>query len=106
METVMTSKPEELDSRGDALSIYTWLYQVDQYLNLLQVTNPEVAIDNNVKDSFASTLFKGNAAKWWFMLVQAEQAPGQWKTLKACVHKTAVPQESVRRSRDQRRELV
>ena len=71
------SKPGPFEGKRDSLVVETWLYQLDVYLNLLQVANPNVM--------FATTLLKGHAANWWYMLVQAGQAPVQWKNFKTAL---------------------
>ena len=37
-----------------------WFYQGDVYFNIVQVVNPQVAIDENTKTAFASILLKGS----------------------------------------------
>ena len=71
-------KPGPFEGKRDALTVETWLYQVDIHFNLLQVANPNIQIDEGTRVFFATTLLKGNAANWWFMLVQTGQAPGDW----------------------------
>jgi hypothetical protein len=75
------------------------------YLNLLQVTNPQIVLDQNTRVSFASTLLKGNAAQWWYMLVQSGQAPVAWDAFLAKVRLEFIPQDSVDRARDKLRTL-
>ena len=105
MANLKPSKPGPFEGKRDSLTVETWLYQVDVYLNLLQVANPNVVIDDGTRVAFATTLLKGNAANWWFMLVQAGQAPGQWETFKVALRGEFVPQDSVRRNRDRLRNL-
>jgi len=105
MATLKPSKPGPFEGKRDSLTVETWLYQVDVYLNLLQVANPNVVIDDGTRVAFATTLLKGNAANWWFMLVQAGQAPGQWENFKIALRSEFVPQDSERRNRDKLRNL-
>ena len=105
MASLKPSKPGPFEGTRDSLTVETWLYQVDVYLNLLQVANPNVVIDDGTRVAFATTLLKGNAANWWFMLVQAGQAPGQWENFKVALRGEFVPQDSERRNRDKLRNL-
>lgn len=104
--SIKPSKPEPFEGRRDALTVNTWLYQVDVYFNVMQVVHPQVVIDETTKISFASILLKGPAANWWYMLVQSGSAPGSWEAFKTCVQNEFIPQDSVRRSREKLRFLV
>lgn len=105
MASLKPQKPELFSGRRDAVAVNTWLYQVEMYLNLLQVTNPQIILDENTRVSFASTLMKGTAAQWWYMLVQSGQAPVEWHTFLAKVRSEFIPQDSVDRARDKLRSL-
>lgn len=105
MAALKPNKPGPFEGKRDSLTVETWLYQVDVYLNLLQVANPNVVIDDGTRVAFATTLLKDNAARWWFMLVQAGQAPGQWENFKVALRTEFVPQDSERRNRDKLRNL-
>ena len=100
MANLKPNKPESFSGKRDAMTVNAWLYQVDMYLNLLQLNNPDVPLDQNTRVSFASTLLKGNAANWWYMLVQSGKAPGQWNAFVAKVRTEFIPQDSVDRARD------
>ena len=65
------NKPSTFDGSRDELVIRTWIYQVDQYLKLVQVGGT-VALNDETKISFASTFMKGTAAAWWYTLVVIE----------------------------------
>lgn len=106
MAMIKPSKPEAFEGRRDALHVNTWLYQVEMYLNVCQMNNPQQLIAENMKVSVASTLLKGTAANWWFILVQSGQAPGQWDEFVNCVRTEFIPQDSIRRARDRLRGLV
>jgi len=105
MLSVKPSKPELFAGRRDALAVNTWLYQVEIYLNIVQASNPQNVIDDNMKVSFATTLLKGNAANWWYMLVENGTAPGQWLVFKNEFKKEFIPQDSIRRCRENLRRL-
>ena len=105
MVNLKPNKPEPFSGKRDAVTVAAWLYQIETYLNLLQVSNPEMPIDQGIRVSFASTLLKGNAANWWYMLVQSGQAPGTWDEFCNCVRTEFVPKDSVDRARDKLRVL-
>jgi len=105
MASLKPGKPSPFEGKRDSLTVETWLWQVDVYLNLMQAANPNIAVDDGTRIAFASTLLKGNAANWWFMVVQAGQAPGQWENFKATLRAEFVPQDSERRNRDKLRNL-
>ena len=98
-------KPSTYDGKREAIVVETWLYQVEAYLNILMVANPNMQLDEGTRVCYATTLLKGNAANWWFMLVQAGQAPGQWEDFKNVLRSEFVPQDSERRNRDKLRNL-
>lgn len=103
---IKANKPEPYDGRRDALQVNSWLHQVQNYLYVTQANNPQQAIDEIMKVTVASSLLKGTAANWWYMLVQSGQAPGTWEEFCGAVRNEFVPQDSVRRARDRLRGLV
>ena len=105
MESMKPNKPGPYEGKRDSLVVETWLYQVDVYLNLLPVANPNVVVNDETKVMIATTLLKGHAANWWYMLVQSGQAPNQWENFKAALRNEFVPQNSERRNRDKLRVL-
>lgn len=105
MVIIKANKPESYDGRRDALAVNTWLYQVEMYLNVVQMNNPQQIIDENTKVSVASTFLSGHAAQWWFMIVQSGQVPAHWEEFVACVRNEFIAQDSVRRARDRLRSL-
>lgn len=105
MASLKPQKPELFSGRRDAVAVNTCLYQVEMYLNLLQVTNPQIVLDQNTRVSFASTLMKCTAVQWWYMLVQSGQAPGNWEEFLAKVRLQFIPRDSVERARDKLRGL-
>jgi hypothetical protein len=46
-------KPESYDGKRDSLTVESWLYQVEQYLALVQVGAPETHINDVRKISYA-----------------------------------------------------
>ena len=42
MASLKPSKPDVYEGKRDALAVNAWIYQVDTYLNLLALSNPEL----------------------------------------------------------------
>lgn len=103
---IKPNKPDSFGGTRDPLAVNAWLYQVSQYLNLVQVGNPDAALDDQTRISFASTFFKGTAASWWFVKVQSQTVPATWAEFEASVRNEFVPMDTLRRYRDKLRELV
>jgi hypothetical protein len=57
-------KPGSYEVKRDSLALETWLYQVEQYLALVQVGAPETPINDATKISYALSLFMQTAATW------------------------------------------
>jgi hypothetical protein len=88
------------EGKRDSLNLETWLYQVEQYLVLVQIGAPSTPINDVTKISYASSLFTQTAATWWYRFVQAGNVPGNWEAFKISVRTEFVPQDSSRRARD------
>jgi hypothetical protein len=99
------AKPSPYDGKRDSLTVNTWLYQVEQYLALVQVGSPETPINDGTKISYASSLFTQTAATWWYIMVQAGSMPGSWEAFKLAVRSEFVPKDSSRRARDRLRKI-
>lgn len=106
MTTIKPSKPDIFEGKRDALVVESWIYQIETYLNLLRLSNPELNITDEMKIQFSSTLMKKNAASWWYMQVQGGNLPQTWDQFKNMFRSEFVPQDSVRRQRDKLRNLV
>jgi hypothetical protein len=81
------AKPGSYEGTRDSLTVETWLYQVEQYLALVQIGAPSTPINDVKKISYA-----GNV-------------PGNWEAFKIAVRTEFVPQDSSRRARDRLRKL-
>ena len=99
MASLKPNKPERYDGKRDELAVRAWLYQVQQYLNLVQVEKTSVIADST-KISFASTFFTGTAAFWWYTRVDANTDPKTWNDFEAAVVQEFVPKDSTQRARD------
>jgi len=105
MTSIKPVRPEPYDGKRDAMAVNTWIYQLQVYFSLILVSNNGIELTDEVKINLASSLMKGNAASWWYMLVQSGNVPQAWVTFKEAVRREFVPQDQVRRSRDRLREL-
>jgi len=104
MTTLKPNKPEAFDGKRDLLVVNGWIYQVEQYFSLVQFTG--VNLDDNIRISFASSLMKGNAAKWWYIQVQGGAQPNTWVEFTTALRNEFVPSDSMRRARDKLRALT
>lgn len=99
------NKPETYDGRRDFLAVNTWLFNVEQYLLLSQLSNPNVPIADESRIRFASSYLKGTASVWWFNLFSAGIIPATWNEFKAAVIREFVPSDHSKRARDRLRKL-
>ncbi len=106
MATLKPSKPDVYDGKRDAVTVDSWIFQVDTYLNLLSIGNPQLNLTEEIKVQFATTLLKNNAANWYYMQVQAGNIPATWEEFKNRLRAEFVPQDNVRRQRDKLSRLV
>ena len=104
MGSLKPNKPVCFEGKRDEYAVKTWLYQVKQYLALVQVGNQTV-LDDKTKISFAATFLTGTAAAWWYTVVNANTVPEKWDAFETLVIQEFVPFDSVRRSRDKLRRL-
>ena len=104
MAALKPNRPCVYEGKRDEYTVRAWLYQVSQYLSLVQVGN-QVPLDEDTKISYASTFFAGNAAAWWYTIMVSNSRPTTWAGFEALVVKEFVPADSVQRSRDKLRRL-
>ena len=105
MSSFKPVRPESFDGKRDALTVNTWIYQLQVYFNLIEVSDNTVELSDEVKINLASSLMKGNAASWWYMKVHSGNIPQDWTSFKQDLRHEFVPQDQVRRSRDRLRQL-
>ena len=79
--SIKPNKPSPFLGRRDEFEVRTWIYQVKQYLSLVEVGNL-TGLTEETKISFASTFFQGTAAAWWYTLVNSNSIPKTWLSLK------------------------
>ena len=82
------------------LKVSTWIYQVNQYIDLVQLNNPGLPLAESTKVSVASTFLSGTAATWRYMKTQQPESPGTLDTLFAALRVEFIPADHVRRTRD------
>ena len=105
MAFLKPNKPGSFDGKRDEYTVRTWIYQVKQYLTLVQVGNA-MNLDDPTKISFAATFLSGTAAAWWYTLVASNAVPSTWEEFENAMIQEFVPFDGVKRSRDKLRRLV
>jgi len=106
MSMIKPNKPGCYEGKRNLLAVNSWLYQVKQYLDLVQVGSSGTILDDGTRISFASTFFTGTAASWWYTVVQSQKIPTTWPEFENALRTEFVPQDSLRRSRDKIRKLT
>lgn len=99
------NKPEAYDGSRDYVKVNTWLYMIEQYLNLTQLSAPNIVINDHNRISFASSYLKENAAVWWYHLVNLQSTPTTWDSFKEALLAEFIPVDHTRRARDKLRKL-
>ena len=104
MATLKPNKPKNYDGKRDEYEVRTWIFQVTQYLNLVQVgmQNP---LPDTTKISFAATYLSGTASTWWYTRVASNTIPATWADFEAAVVQEFVPFDSGQRARDKLRKI-
>lgn len=99
------NKPDSFDGKRDFLVVNTWLYQVEQYLTLAELSTPGTVLSDDTKIRYTSTFMTGTAAVWWFTRVQGDTVPRNWTQFKDAIIQEFVPADHIRRSREKLRKL-
>ena len=55
MSLIKPNKPGTYGGKRDHFTIYAWLYQFEQYLDLVSLGPPPVTLNDTIKIKFAST---------------------------------------------------
>lgn len=97
------NKPDSYNGARDFLIISTWLYKIEQYIQLVQLTNPNFQLTEANKILFASTFLTETAAVWWFTQIQSNIAPTTWVDFKNALTREFIPEDHIRRARDKLR---
>ena len=69
------SKPESFDGKRDCLVVNTWLYKVEQYLNLVQLTSPGMVLTHGNRILYASTFLTSTDAVRSYTVVHSNEIP-------------------------------
>lgn len=99
------NKPEAYDGTRDYVTVNTWLYTVEQYLNLAQLSSPNVVINDHNKIALSSSYLKDNDSAWWYHLVKSPNTPSTWESFKSSLILKLVPADHTRRARDKFRKI-
>ena len=75
---IRPNKPECFERKRDFLAVHTWLYKIEQYLKLIQVSHSHTSLSDHDKIMFATTFLKGTGTVWWYTIVQAGKTPANW----------------------------
>lgn len=73
---------EPYDGTQDYVVVNTWMYTVEQYLSLSQLSSPNLVITDHNKISFASSYLKNDAAIWWYHKVNSVNTPSTLENVK------------------------
>ena len=103
--SIKPNKPSPFLGRREEFEVRTWIYQVKQYLSLVEVGNL-TGLTEETKISFASTFFQGTDAARWYTLVNSNSIPKTWVEFEEAIIAEFVPFDSVQRSRNKYRKLV
>lgn len=99
------NRPEKYSGKRDFLIINTWIYKIDQYLSLMQISNPGTNVTEECQIMFASSFLTETAAVWWFTLVQNATTPSTWQEFKQALMAEFLPEDHIRRARDRLRRV-
>lgn len=80
-----TNKPEQYDGKRDCLVVNTWFHKVEEYLGLVEVSSPTMALNYSNRIMYASSFHTSTAAVWWYTIVQANRFPTYWTAFKTAV---------------------
>lgn len=100
--SALNLKPQEpptFEGKCDYLTVNMWLFQVEQYLFLIAVSNSEAKIDEDTKVVYQSSLLRDSAASWWYMPVQRNATPVSWDDFKDIVKAVVITADSARRAK-------
>lgn len=93
-------KPEAFKGRRDFRVVNTRIFDIEQYLALINLNNPNVPIPDENRIRFVSTFLKGSAAIWWINRVSTASTPSSWMEFKRAIIQEFVPAVHGKRARD------
>lgn len=65
------NKPEQYHGRRDFVIVNKWLYNMEHYFLILQLSNPRNVLTDDNKIIHLSTFLSSTAAVWWYTVVQS-----------------------------------
>lgn len=99
------NRPEPYGGRRDYLVVSTWLYNMEQYLLIVQLVNPNSMLSDGNRIIYASPFFTGTAPVWWYTIVQSNEFPTTSEKFEKRLISEFVPSDHVRRARAMLRRL-
>ena len=105
MATSKPNKPKFYDGERDEHKVRAWIFQMKQFIDLVQVSDPN-PLPDATKISFASTYFSGTGSTWWCTRVESNMVPATWTEFEAAFVQEFVPYNSTQRARDKLRRLM
>jgi len=97
--------PEKYGGKRKYLAVCTWVYKMEQYLNLMQMMAPGVVLNDNNRITYATSFLIDTAAVWWFTKVQANSIPTTWQQFVMELKAEFVPADYIRNARSKIRTL-
>lgn len=99
------NNPELLDGQQDCLVVNTWLYRMEQYILLVQVSTTSSALSDFSKIACASTFFTAAADVWWLTVDQSDTVSKTWNEFKSKTVGEFAPPDHNRRVRERPRNV-
>lgn len=91
-------KPEVYDGKRDFLTVNSWRFNIENFLELTQLRPPGTPISDENK-SFSASFLREIAAVWWPSLVSSGVALLTWTDFKKDVTREFVPADYVKCAR-------
>ena len=63
------NKTDNYEGKRNFLSVQTWIYKIEQYLLLIQASQPDCQMTDTNRIMFATTFLAKTAAIWWYTVV-------------------------------------
>ena len=93
---IKLQQPPVFKGERQGLKVKVWLYQVEKYLELSDILPGNQAFAVN----YAATLLQGQAAIWWYTVVQRNAVPTTWPELREAIIKEFIPFDSTISARE------
>lgn len=89
------NRPEVFCGKRDFVTVSIWVYKIEQYFMVSRIMQPGLQVSDELKVVFAATYLSGEAAVWWFSLVQRGSAPMSWDGFKEALQREFIPSDSL-----------